>query len=363
MPGIITHNRILKESVDFLSKRKKKGYSLRSIEALLSSREFLRSALFGSIGPNIFDYVPLGRKGAQFGNSFSFLLHDGEYERLIQRMIRKIQEYSDFNTSWAAIQRAYLYGFISHMVSDALFHPFVFYFSGFPVSGKKNEISYYREQNLLFQYNIDIYYQYYNDKADEYRFSLEEMLPVRKSRWPLKLDDAVKSFILESIQSEFPENYKNITFFTSKETVGKGTKTIGYLDIIPRFMVWAYRLKWTKNRRLADIIKDVRRRKLLFSDFIVRYPWNKKINRDLLNIHRERWQYPAGGTGYIYDSVDNLLTGSIERTVEIWEKIESSLYEKKEPGVEDLLAINSYTGEAGKRYKDMINMNPKKMSL
>ena len=58
MPGIITHFKILKESIRFLSKRSKKTFLLRSIESLLNNEEHFKAALFGSLGPNIFDYMP-----------------------------------------------------------------------------------------------------------------------------------------------------------------------------------------------------------------------------------------------------------------------------------------------------------------
>ena len=149
MPGIVTHNRILKESILSLSKKEKKSYLLKSIETLFNSPQHMTAGLFGSIGPDIFDFIPRINKRKYYGNDISFYIHNGGADKLIHTMIKTIYDYHDKNTEWAATQRAYLYGFISHIVSDSLFHPFIFYYSGFPDTYTRKEINFFREQNLF----------------------------------------------------------------------------------------------------------------------------------------------------------------------------------------------------------------------
>ena len=164
MPGIVTHSRVFNDSLQLLDRKEKRTFLLNSIKALFSDPVHRTAALFGSIGPNIFDYLPFRSRNGTYGNDISFFLHNGGSGPLIQRMTEKIFYYADKNNEWAAAQRAYLYGFISHIITDACFHPFIFYFSGFPSSYTIKEIRFFRLQNLLFQYNLDHYFQFHDDR-------------------------------------------------------------------------------------------------------------------------------------------------------------------------------------------------------
>ena len=132
MPGLITHFKVLTESVKHLSNRKKKTFLLKSIKSLLSTEEHWKAALFGSMGPNIFDYSLKRNKRSHYGNDISFFLHDGGSTNIITWMLNRISEYEDFNNEWASVQRAYIYGYISHIISDSYLNPYIFYWSGFP---------------------------------------------------------------------------------------------------------------------------------------------------------------------------------------------------------------------------------------
>jgi len=107
-----------------------------------------------------------------------------------------------------------------------------------------------------------------------------------------------------------------------------------------------------------NFLSDIRRRKIFFSDFIVRYPAKQKLNKHVLNLHRERWEYPAKKTGFNYESVDTLLQQSCERIVSAWEKIETCLYGKIDPGALEEFKINAYTGKENAGYYNMKIKNP-----
>src|SRR3990172_2364946 len=268
-------------------------------------------------------------------------------------MIKKIYSYKDKNNEWAALQRAYLYGFISHIISDSIFHPFIFYYSGFPATNSKTEIHHYREQNLLFQYNVDNYFQYHDEKTAHYGFNLDEMLPVRKKRLLYRLNHAIKYLLFESIKESYPEMYSRINPLDKKKSGSASPETVGCLDLIPSLIKLTYWAKRNDNKRLSRLTKAMLKKDILFSDFIVQYPQNKKYDKNILNKHGERWENPAGKPGLHYESVNNLLTASSERTVELWEKIESSLYTKENLRVMDEFKINDYTGDAKLTYRDM----------
>lgn len=351
MPGIVTHSRILKESIRYLSKKEKKSYLLKSIETLFNTPEHFTAGLFGAIGPNIFDYIPKRNKVNYYGNEISFFFHNGGSDKLLQTMTKKIYTYKDKNTEWAAIQRAYLYGMISHIITDSVFHPFIFYYSGFPASYTKKELYFFREQNLVFQYNIDNYLQYHEDRARDYTFNLDEMLPLNKLSRFKRLDAPLQSFILESINTDYPDIYKKLILIARKNRIS--ATPVSYLDFLPIFIRIAYMLKRNNNARVANLFRNMRRNNLFYSDFIVRYPMNRRYNKNILNLHRERWENPAGKPGLHYESVLNLLSIACDKTVELWEKIESSLYGNENQKVMQDFNINAYTGDPHLSYHDM----------
>lgn len=363
MPGLVTHSRLLKESIILLSKKEKKTYLLRSIETLFSTPMHLTAGLFGSIGPNIFDYIPLRTKRNYYGNEISFFIHNGGSDKLVQSMIKKIYSYPDKNNEWSSIQRAYLYGFISHIVTDSMFHPFIFYYSGFPDNYIKKEIYNFREQNLLFQYHLDNFFQYHDEKAGDFNFNIDEMLPVKKMRFLYKIDNSIKTFIHESLHNSYPMLFEKIILLNGKKSKTDIDIPLSYLDIVPYLIKFSYWLKRNNNRRLINIMRNIRLNKIFFSDFIIPYPLNKKYNKNILNTHRERWDNPVGKPGLHYESIQNLLVNSCEKTIELWEKIESCIFMSENSSVFDDLSINAYTGDNKLTYHDMKIKRPIRLNI
>ncbi|HOO71925.1 MAG TPA: zinc dependent phospholipase C family protein [Spirochaetota bacterium] len=356
MPGVVTHSRVIHESIELLKGRKKKSFLLRSLLALFNSKEFLRAAMFGALGPNIFDFYRYRKSSSPFGSDISFFLHDGGSHALLQAMIEEVLSYRDKNNEWAAFQRAYLYGFISHIMGDAFYHPFIFYFSGFPDSGAKEEQRLYREQNLLFQYNIDNYYLYYAEPRTD--FSLDDMLPVSGGRSSL-LNQSIKSLIINSVKKSYPEFINHLKIpVINRKSADITPEKYNALDVIPHVIKAVYTLKFTGNRKLKDILRDLRKYPFLFSDYLVCYPEKRFINRHVLNLHAERWQYPVERPGVFYDSVDSLMKNCCEKTVSLWEKIEAGLYGAADLSVLGDLDINAYTGGVKAGYFEMKNKSP-----
>lgn len=358
MPGIVTHSRVLRESISCLSKREKKSYLHRSIETLFHTPDNITAALFGAIGPNIFDYIPNFKKNSPYGNGISFFLHDGGINKLLHAMIMRINSYTDKNNEWAATQRSFLYGFISHIITDSVFNPYIYYYSGFPKGSTSIEYNFFREQNLLFKYNIDNYFQYHEEKNKDFPFQLVQMLPVRKKLSLQILNNSIKTFLLDSIKSTYPDIYQKIVFFEKKHDDLKNTGVISSLDILPYCIRTVYRLKRSNNPRLADFFRYLRRNNIIYSDFLIRYPMNRRYNKNILNLHRERWENPAGKIGLHYESIPNLLNLACDKTIESWEKIESSLYSKEKQNLDDYFCYNAFTGDSKLRYKDLKIKNP-----
>jgi hypothetical protein len=359
MPGIVTHNKIFQESARLILNGPKKNYLSRSVAALLADRNFRRAALFGAIGPNIFDYIPFRMKGPLFGSHLSFLIHNGGADRLIDNMAGQIYSSSDKNTEWSAARRAYLYGFISHIIADSVFHPYVFYKSGFPDTVSPKELRYYREQNLLFQYNIDNYYEYYDEKTADLKFRLKDMLPSGRGLGGSVTFASVKSMLLDAIKKSYPDIYSKIIWKEGNEL----RQPLTDLDLIPFFIRRAYTLKRSANPRIESLLDRLRRNPWTGSDFSVRYPKPRKLNRDALNLHKDRWQNPSGRGGLRYDSIDNLFAAACEKIVTVWEKIESSLYAAPDFSASEFMEINAYTGEPDYKFEDMRLKEPVKIYL
>lgn len=355
MPGIVTHNKIFQESVRRLGHRRKKNYLQRSITALLSDPSFRKAALFGSIGPNIFDYIPTGRDKKHFGSEASFSMHNGGGYGVIEFFLNSLFDHRDKNNEWNAVRRAYIYGFASHMAADAVIHPFVFYNSGFPENQESRDKYILREQNLLFQYNIDRYYQFYEEKTSELPFILEDMLPVSQKGRLLRLNSSVRAFILEMLQSVYPEIYKRVVLFKTKSN----PELLTMLDLLPYFIKTAYRIKCSPKRGRIDNLNRTLRIKGMYSpDFLVKYPPGKRYRIDPLNHHKDRWQNPAGPPGFRYDSIDNLFNEACEKVVDIWENFERCVYEGFDYSVVEDMRFNAYTGEKQSFYGNMTHQYP-----
>lgn len=351
MPGIYTHNVIFKKALEAASKKSGSSYINKSIVSLFNSPEHLKAGLFGSIGPNIFDYMDLRYRGKNYGNDISFLLHNEAGNSFAANMLEIIKGYKDSRNEWASSQRAYFMGYISHIIADSVIHPFVFYFSGFPVGGTRKEVIHFRKLNLLFQYNIDNYFLYKEENG--VNPEIDEMLPVNKIGRRSSIEPSVKAVILQGLKKSdeglFNRSFKRLE---GKEING----ALGYVpgfDRIPANIAFCYKMKRTENERLKRYMDRINDYPLLYSDFLVRYPGYKRVDMDALNIHQGRWQYPAGQKGIRYESVLHLIKTAVERIVEVWEGVEAVVYGEKSIDIAPFTEINAYTGEKGATYSEM----------
>ncbi len=358
MPGIITHAVAFFESLEYLKRKKQRTFKARSIEALFGNEEHLRAGLFGTLGPNIFDYNPFRKTGRSYGSTLSFLLHNDGASTAAGKMLDRIIAMHDFNNEWASTQRAYFYGYLSHFLCDAIFHPFVFYFSGFPKNlndPSPREVIFFREQNLMFQYNLDGYFEHFF-KDRRFHLDIEALFP-QNGKGPFsRLSPAVKEFILGSIEEAFPATMRRLVITFGRENDRRLSGSFGFLDLCPKFISLVYAVKRARaDSRIARILREIRRRKLLYSDFFVLYPQPRKINKHLANLHRDRWRNPSGAPGWRYESAEDLLYHACAATAEIWEKVEGILYGEKKNYQQIIkhLAVNPLTGESATPYEKL----------
>jgi len=362
MPGIYTHNYIFRKCVETILKNRNRSYINKSIETLFSTPEHFKAGLFGAIGPNIFDYMNLKPKGESYGNEISFALHDKNCGTYLRHMTDIVMNNKDSRNEWSSVQRGYLLGYVSHIISDSILHPYIFYSSGFPDNMERVEINYYRKLNLRFEYNIDNFFLY-RDEWGALIKSLDEMLPVsiikgKKVIWP-----SIKYLILEALKRDnepfFQKYFKGI----KRDRLDGDTGPVSNFDRIPLGISLCYKIKRTENPKWINIIDKLCENPLTYSDFFVRYPQPKRVDEDAMNIHQGRWQYPAFQRGFRYESVLHLIKFSIEQIVNFWEMIEPGVYGDKIFDLNENMVLNAYTGESGAFFEDMKIKDPVKLKV
>lgn len=326
---------------------------MRSLEILFADREHLRAGFFGAIGPDIFDYMNVFNRSGFYGNDISFHLHDSGTASFIKCMTDVITSQKDTRNEWSSIQRSYLLGYISHIISDAVIYPYIFYFSGFPSGFSRMEIINYRKANLRFMYNIDNYYLYRSELSVPYNMSLDEMLPVSYMKdggtiWP-----QVRVLLLESLKRENRNLFARFFPALADSGIDGDTGRVRLFDRIPGNIRLCYKLRRTANERLMKVLDRMCENPLTYSDFFVRYPLPKMVDQDALNIHQARWQYPAFQRGFRYESIPQLVKLAVEQITDTWEKLEGHISGNSGMAIVEELIPHAYTGEREALYSDM----------
>lgn len=362
MPGIYTHNYIFRKSVENILKTRNRSYISRSIETLYSTPEHFKAGLFGAIGPNIFDYMNIRQKDESYAHEITFALHDKGCIPFLQQMTGIVMNNRDSRNEWSTVQRAYLLGYLSHVIADSILHPYIFYSSGFPDKMEMRQISYYRKMNLRFQYNIDNYFLYRDDSGPVIKY-VDEMIPVNIVKGKRIIWPSIKYLILESLKrGDEPLFSKHFADIKQKKIDGD-TGKVKYFDRIPSGISLSYKIKRTENQRWINAIDKLCENPLTYSDFFVRYPSPKRVDEDALNIHQGRWQYPATQRGFRYESVIHLVRIAIEQVVRIWELAETAVYENKSSYLDELDFSSAYTGEKGVFFDEMKIKDPVKLKV
>jgi len=362
MPGIVTHHRAGHEVIRYLPKKKKGNYLTRMLRVRFSDAAFRNAAFFGMLGPNMFDYLPCNRENLFWGSKLSFLLHGEGGQDVVSAMARAVKENRDTGTTWNNLQRGYLYGYCAHLLTDAVFHPYIYYWSGFPANGDTGERRFYREQHLMHEYNIDRYVEFYYE-TDNYTFRLGDMLPPVRKVKRKEMIRPVKSLILHALHEVYPREYKKIVWKAGKEKGNVDGDSMGIIDLVPNAVRAVYRLKHSKRSWLVDGLKNIRRNFPVYSDFIVQYPDPRRIEKHVLNLHRERWFYPAGDNGLHYESVEDLLRKSRDLVIDYLEQLEYYLMPETEDTFTTIMDVlpDALTGTAGRGAGDMTQQNPHKL--
>ncbi|MCL2154813.1 MAG: zinc dependent phospholipase C family protein [Leptospirales bacterium] len=362
MPGIYTHNYIFRKVVENIAKSKSKSFLNKNIEILFSTNEYFQAGLFGAIGPNIFDYMDIIRKGNIYCNEIAFALHNKNSKTYLQHMINIATSNKDVRSEWSYLQKGYLLGYISHLISDSLIHPYIFFISSFPKTMGKDEIRYHRIRNLRFQYNIDNYFLY-RDEAGSVIDSINQMFPLCAIKNKIVVWPAIKYLILESLRRDNESLFKKYFKDIKDKKIDGDIVYVKNFDKIPKMILKCYKIKRTDNPKQINIIDKLCYNKFIYSDFFIRYPVAKRIDEDAMNIHQGRWQYPAFQKGFRYESVPQLVKSSIEHITKIWENFLQAAHDNKPFEIDEILSLNPYTGENDVFFEDMKVKDPIKLKV
>ncbi len=365
MPGIQTHIQLFTDAMNAVKSDKNPGRGTRSLEILFATPLFARAGYFGCLGPDVIDYLPLMKKKSFFGTALNKDLHSARLAESLRMMLTRVLHASDPVNEWSAAQRAFVYGYVSHIVTDAVFHPFIYYWAGFPDTDIDKEVMLFREQFLLLEYTIDAYFTHFYKKKPV-KTDLKSLFPIvtyGKGRRGLHPSIAGMLYdLLIFLDHEIGDTF----FFRMRHgTTGNQPAPPTCIRMLPYIIDSAFRLKTSNNRYYKKIVDRLRKKKLLFPDYTVRYPEPKRINRHVLNLHRERWFYPAGAPGLHYESVEDLYKIAQNSIVAAWDKLESAACSSSREIAPLLheIAVDALTGEIGKQPHEMHVKNPVKPRL
>ncbi len=360
MAGIYTHNVLFRKTLNLVRNNVKQGPIYKSIESFFASDQYLRAGLFGALGPDIFDYMDpiLGKR--TFGSEVSFYLHDRAHMSIPKRMVQILYEGNDPRGTWSALQKAYLMGYVSHLIGDALVHPYVFFKSGIPSQGRGLKGSMNRNSFLLFLYNIDNYFLYKDEETSKWNLKVEDMFCLTGDKKPI-LRNAIKVLILKALKLENEDLFNRRFKKLSERKIDGDLGRVPSLERVHERISLISDLKRSGETMKFKAISKSEALGLLRTDFSIPYPPKKRADIDALNIHMGPWQFPCADKKIRYESVPRLLNLAAEKTLSAWLEIESMVYGNEKVNIEPFLTLNPYTGLEGHHFSEMNHAEPVKL--
>jgi hypothetical protein len=207
---------------------------------------------------------------------------------------------------------------------------------------------------------MDLFFAYLHENRT-YDFNINHILPMNKNKAGIKvLEPSIVCLLLEMIENIIPNVLPKLIWKRNTKSSLDNYPGFGIIDIVPHLIKFNYSFKRNPNENLKKLMNIVKQRRIFFPDLTVRYPEPKKINRHVLNLHRERWVYPAGKSGIHYESVEDLYKIARDKIVQLLGKMESLLYSENKDTDQIIreIQIDAYTGEPGKGPDDLKIKNP-----
>ena len=321
MASSITHGYFIMDVYDRLG--------IKSKELLLSNKELLKTAAQNMDVLFFYNIVNLkkGKKVRRFGDYF----HDNKTFLFFETLINYIK-YN--NHQYNPEVMAFLYGMLSHYVLDSTMHPYVLYKTG---NFNKKDRNTYKYNHL--HADLEAYFDNY-------------LVMIRENIIPYKFKCHEWCFNVDRIGKELIE----VMDFTYREVFGINNFHEYYLKSIKhiRFFFRVFRYDpYGIKKIFYKIIDFICPRSLLRKESLS-YHISMNDKKHLLNLEHNRWYYPTDKRTKSNESLIEIYTKSLDKTVKMIHEINQYLYYDKKINIKKVIGNLSYvTGKDCDKKKEL----------
>jgi len=227
---------------------------------------------------------------------------------------------------------ALLLGIITHIQADAVFHPFVYYFSGTGISGKKE-----RARHHILESHMDLYFKDKLDLRNKGLFS--EFLK------HIEMEGKIFLKVLSILFSQDQKQDQKINIKIIQKALKMNSILQGLFDKnLPRIIL-----------QLLNLIPGID-----LTDYISYFYPYPRPEPDTLFQHPYNYRHPVTGEKF-HHSVDELAKQSIQHSLDLFRSIGNNI---KNNSLSELFSLltgpNLYTGLENTRKTDMHFFNTEK---
>lgn len=321
MASSITHGYFIMDVYDRLG--------IKSKELLVGHKELLKTTAQSMDVLFFYNITNLkkGKKVRDFGNYF----HNHKTYLFFETLINYIK-YNQHQYNPEVM--AFLYGMLSHYVLDSTMHPYVFYKTG----------NFDRKDHNTYKYN--------HLHADLEAYFDNYLVMIKENMIPYHFKCHEWCFNVERINKELIE----VMDFTYKEVFGISEFHKYYLKSIQqmKFFFHVFRYDPTGIKKFGYQIIDLACPKFLLRKVSLSYHIKMKGKKELLNLGHKRWYNPTDKRTKSNESLLELYTKSLDKTVKMIQEINQYLYYDKKINLKKVIGNNSYlTGKDCNKQKEL----------
>jgi len=321
MASTITHAYFIMDVYDRLG--------IKSKELLVSHKELLKTAAQNMDVLYFYNITNFkkGKKVRDFGHYFH---HNNVYD-FFSTLINYIK-YNGYQYNPDVI--AFLYGMLSHYILDSTMHPYVVYKTG---EFKKKDKSTYKYNHL--HADLEAYF-------DNYLIRLKENII------PHKFKCYQYCFNVERLDDSLIE----VMDFTYKEVFGISNFHNYYLKSIKqmKFFFRVFRHDPTGIKKMGYQLIDLVCPRSLLRKVSLSYHIKMKGKKELLNLEHKRWYNPTDKRTKSNESLLELYTKALAKTVNMIHDINQYMYYDKKTNLKKVIGNNSYiTGKDCDKKKEI----------
>ena len=321
MASSITHGYFIMDVYDRLG--------IKSKELLVSHKELLKTAAQNMDVLFFYNITNLkkGKKVRLFGDYF----HDNKTFLFFETLINYIK-YNDHQYNPEVM--AFLYGMLSHYVLDSTMHPYVYYKTG---NFNKHNRNTYKYNHL--HADLEAYFDNY-------------MVMIRENIIPYKFKCHEWCFNVDRLDKDLIE----VMDFTYKEVFGIKEFHKYYLKSIKqiRFFFKVFRYDPIGIKRGCYKVIDLICPRSLLRKVSLSYYMKMSDKKYLLNLEHNKWNYPVDKRTKSCESLIEIYTKSLDKTVKMIHEINQYLYYDEKINLKKVIGNLSYiTGKDCDKKKEL----------